>query len=653
VIVATVGHVDHGKTALVRALTGVDTDRLPEEKARGMSIELGFAYRAARGGAIVGFVDVPGHERFVPTMLAGVSGIRHALVVLAADDGPMPQTREHLAILDLLGVRSATLVITKIDRAAAARVAEVEAEARSLLAGAGLSDCAVHRVCAPRGDGLEALWTHLEALAGGDSLPAPRGHFRLAADRSFTLPGVGLVVTGIAFAGSIALGERVAVCPGGARARVRGLHAQNRPARSAQAGERCALNLAGTEGRHVAVRRGDWIVAEALNAPSARIDVRLRTLREAPALRPGERVHVHHGAKETTGRVVPLQAPRFQLLLDEPIAALWGDRLVLRDWSARRTCAGGVVLDPFPPARGRSRPQRLEALGALESADAAQALRGLLAAQAEGVDLARFALARNLTARERERVFGAVGMVRLGTAEEALGIAPARWAGARERLLGCVEASHREHPESWGPDEGELRRALGREAAPAVFATRIRTLLEEGALERHGTRLHRPGYRPVLSAQDLALWQRIEPLLAAGGVRPPPVGHLAATLEMTPPATESFLRRVAEFGFVAAVADNRFYSPSALAALARAACALADEHDDGRFSAAEFRDRTGIGRNVTIKVLEYFDRCGLTRRAGERRRVLARPEQVFGEAPALESPRKSAVPGGAPGLQIR
>jgi selenocysteine-specific elongation factor len=618
-IVATAGHVDHGKSALVKALTGVDTDRLPEEKRRGMSIELGFAYRQTRGAARIGFIDVPGHERLVHTMLAGVAGIHHALVVVAADDGPMPQTLEHLAILQLLGIDSASVVVTKIDRADAARRREVAARMRALLPQAPLFE-----VDSLGGEGIAALSAHLDAIAGAWEAPAPRGHFRLAVDRSFTLAGTGPVATGTVFAGRLRAGESVIVCPGGLRARVRSLRVHDREATQACAGERCALGLAGEGVERSRIRRGDWIVAEPIAASTTRIEGRWRAL-EAIALREGERVHVHLGAKEVAGRVFPLDPEFAQLALDEPVGALWGDRFVLRDWQAKRTVAGGVVLDPFPAARRRQRSERLAALRAMQETDPALALRGLLAARPDGVDLERFAMARNLTVEERERTFAAAEAVRAG----ATGFAGAKWHSVREEVLRRVQAWHREHPDSWGPQAARLGDSPG---SRLLLSAVVRALVEENALARRGPRLHRPGHRPVLEPGQLALWRRIEPLLAAGGARPPSIGHLAAALGTAPAEVQGFLDHAADLGLVLRVAANRYYRLEAISALAREARTLAAEHADGLFSAAEFRDRTGIGRNITIEVLEFLDHSGVTRRVGERRRLVRPPEEVFSDA---------------------
>ena len=374
-IVATAGHVDHGKTALVRALTGVDTDRLPEEKQRGLTIDLGFAYHPLDGGQVLGFVDVPGHERFVRNMLAGVGSVDLALVVVAADDGVMPQTREHAAILDLLGVTGCIAVVSKVDKVDAARAAEVGAEIESLLSATGMGGAEVHRVSALSGAGMDALAAALRQRALGLAARAANGRFRLCIDRVFTLKGAGLVVTGTVHAGTAHTGERLVVTPGGHEARIRGIHAQDRPAERARAGERCALNLSGRGLGPGTIARGDWVVDRAMHAPGDRIDVRLRVLpAETRALRHWTPVHVHLAASHSTARVAVLGAGgiapgedgRVQVVLDRPLHALAGDRIVIRDQSATRTMGGGTVIDPFSPKRGRARPARLAWLDAIE-----------------------------------------------------------------------------------------------------------------------------------------------------------------------------------------------------------------------------------------------------------------------------------------------
>ena len=301
-IIATAGHIDHGKTTLVKALTGVDTDRLPEEKARGISIDIGFAYWKTPD-ALIGFVDVPGHERFIRNMLAGVSGIDYVMLIVAADDGVMPQTVEHLNIVNLLNVAHGVAVITKCDRVAPERVAEVVAGVKTLLADTRLAGIPVMPASAISGDGIEALRNELSAAAKAHQAREHAGrHFRYTIDRVFTKAGSGTVVTGTVVTGSVAVGDHLTLSPGGIEARVRGMQKQGGAAQQAAAGERCAINLSGVDLAQVS--RGDWLVAPAIHAPTNRIDVRLQVLAgEALPLKHWTPVHLHLGTADVTARV--------------------------------------------------------------------------------------------------------------------------------------------------------------------------------------------------------------------------------------------------------------------------------------------------------------------------------------------------------------
>src|SRR5512143_3858247 len=451
-IVGTAGHIDHGKTTLVRALTGVDTDRLKEEKARGISIELGYAYQPLADGGVLGFVDVPGHERFIHTMLAGAAGRDFALLVVAADDGVMPQTREHLGILDLLGIERGSVALAKADRVDAARLAEVERDLHRLLAGTALAGSPVFPVSAVSGQGIDALREHLHAAAQAMQRADEMGGFRLAVDRSFTLKGTGTVVTGTVFAGRVAVGDELVVTPSGMPVRLRGLHVMNQPAQLGQAGQRCALNLGGIGKDEIA--RGDWIVAPRLHAPTARFDVRLTLSPQAPApLVHWAPVHLHLGAAHVMARVALLEGDKLapgesalaQLVADHPLGALHGDRFIVRDADARHTLGGGVVLDPEAPARKRKTPLRLAELAALDIPDPAQRLRALLGLR--GLDLVRLAVHWNhdgldsALPPDSTRVLGC---------HETWAFSAAHWARLQDTLHTGLIAFHERFPDELG-----------------------------------------------------------------------------------------------------------------------------------------------------------------------------------------------------------
>ena len=305
-IIALAGHVDHGKTALIRALTGIDADRLPEEKKRGMTIDLGFAHVRMPSGAMVGFVDVPGHERFLSNMLAGVLSIDTVLLVIAADDGPMPQTREHLAILRLTGVSDITAVISKIDRVDGARLDAARAAARDVLDDAGYAGAPVMEASSVTGDGIAAVLAHIESKAAAHRARDASGGFRLAIDRSFSPPGAGLVVTGTVASGIVSVGDRLLLSPSRLAARVRGIQVHNEVATTARAGDRCALAIAGPRIERARLKRGDWLIDPSLHAPTQRIDALVRAIEDRGA-RHAARVHVHFGAASVTGRVLMRQ----------------------------------------------------------------------------------------------------------------------------------------------------------------------------------------------------------------------------------------------------------------------------------------------------------------------------------------------------------
>jgi len=635
-IVATAGHVDHGKTLLVKALTGVDTDRLPDEKRRGLTIDLGFAYLTDAVAGTIGFIDVPGHERFVHNMLCGVAGIDAALFVVAADDGPMPQTVEHLAILDLLGVGQGLVALTKIDRVPAERTAAVRSEIERLLAHTTLAGAPVLPVSALTGEGVESLAAELRRMAASLPRRATDGNFRLAVDRSFTVAGAGLVVTGTVFSGSLAAGEPVRALAARVAGRARSIHAQNAAAERGRAGERCAINLAGTGLKPGQIRRGDWIVSGPVPDPLARFDARVRVLAaEAQPLRHWTPVHVHLGAASVTGRIATLEAKEIapgaaalvQLVLAQPIGAVHGDRLILRDQSARRTLGGGQVIDIFPPGRGRAKPARLEALRAMETPDPVRALAGSLALAAKGLDLGRFAACRNLTDAETGQLLERVPMKRVESPAQRLAFTPAQWESLRTGALEFVAAWHRRAPDAPGPPEDRVLegRGLPRAVALAIAGELVR----EGALARSGAEVRLPTHRSDFAAADAELWKRIVALLEAEEARPPTVAEVAERLAVAPKTAAAVFDKAARRGLALRVSQTRYFLPRSVARLAAIVEALAGSSGAGRVTAAAFRDRSALGRNLSIEVLEYFDRVRFTRRVGDARLVLRPAAEAF------------------------
>ena len=644
-IVATAGHIDHGKSTLVKFLSGVDTDRLPEEKARGISIDLGFAYWNPPDAPQIGFVDVPGHERFVRNMLAGVCGIDFVMLVVAADDGVMPQTVEHLNIIDLLGVNAGIAIVTKADRVEPERVAAVIESTRALLAPTSLSAVEVIAASAHTGEGVahlrEVLATASRNLRSRDT--AGR-QLRFAVDRAFTIAGSGTVVTGTVFNHEIRVGDRVTVTPRGVSARVRGIQKNGVPGDSASAGERCAINLAGVALDEVG--RGDWIVAPSLHTPTERMDARLSVLAaEERALAHWTPVRLHLGTAEVIARVSirrgesiePGTSKAVQLLLDRPIAALQGDRFILRDQSATRTIGGGTVIDPFAPRPRRRDPLRSERLEALATPDPQAALSRLLACSPAGVDLAKFGCAFNLTQTRRQEILVAADAI-LVTKDPDLAFRRSAIEALYANILATLKIYHRDQPRSLGLGLRELRTR----AAPALdertFLALLRALTEAKKLSVNGSVAALAGHQATANSVDDVMWQKLKPLLDAMQFKPEPAETLAVTAGLKKAIVEEFLHRKAKSGEVFRVSSNRFYPRETFARLAALAQVVAHASADQMFTAAQYRDQVGVNRMLSIEILESLDRLGITQRIGDKRKIRKDFATILGPLPGSTPP---------------
>jgi selenocysteine-specific elongation factor len=621
-IIGTAGHIDHGKTTLVKALTGVDCDRLKEEKARGITVDLGYAYTPT-----LGFIDVPGHEKLVHNMLAGATGIDFVLLVIAADDGPMPQTREHLEIVELLGIRRGAVALTKIDNAAVDRLAAANIEIEALLAGTALAGAPVFPVAAVSGEGIVELRTHLEKAAATIGAREAVGGFRLAVDRCFTLPGAGTIVTGTAFAGSVCVGDQLRLSPTGKPVRVRSLRAQDAPAQAGRAGQRIALALSGVEKSEV--ERGMWVVAPPLHQPLRRFDAKLRVLSGQPALKHWAQVHVHLGAVDVPARVALLGANEIvpggenwaQIHVDRDIGALAGDRFILRDAAARHTIAGGTVLDIAPPTRRKSSPERLAMLAALADPDPAAALALAAQQQPAGVDRAAYALNRNLDAATLAEICQRLGLRTVGDTA----FAAAGWQALGERLLVALANEHERAPDLTGVERDRLRRLTLPTLARPAFDALLGELLAAGSVAQSNAWLHLPGHRVELAVADRDLWQTLLPLLAKEPFNPPRVRDVAKATGIGEDSVRNLFKRIARHGEAWPVAPDHYFTAEAVADLARYVAELNGR--DGFARAAPLRDLIGGGRKVAIHILEFFDRIGYTRRVRDTHVLRGTPEQ--------------------------
>lgn len=619
-IVTLAGHVDHGKTTLVKQLTGTDTDRLAEEQRRGLTIDLGFAYLHDQE-VTLGFVDVPGHHRFIHNMVAGVAAHQQALLVVAADDGPMPQTREHLQILELLGVSQGLVALTKIDRVSTTRVAEVRAEVAALLAGTALADAPILPTSSEDAASVNALRRALLERAAAHVAERRPQPFRMAIDRVFTLKGAGLVATGTVHGGAVGLDQEVQIFPRGLRARVRGLRVQNTQARTAAAGDRAAVNLSGSGLDDL--QRGDWLCAYP-DAGHHSVIVDLQVLADFPRhIRHWTPVHVYHATSHSTARLALLQDTRLQpgqrawaeLILDDALLAKRGDRMVIRDHGLERTLGGGAVVDNRPAGGRRRSAARLRSIAACAAPTASEALAGLL--ELGPVKVSEFQGVWHLT----EEALAALLQQYPARRMEDWLVRESRWDEWAEELAAECEARHLADASLQGLRENDFSADV-----PAAFRARLLAdLVAAGRLMQQAGRFRPPRHRAALSAAEQALFDRLLPLLEA--TQPPSLGDLGRTLGMPLGQLQQAVKALAGKGMVVAVNDKRIYLPRYLGELADVAERLSAA---GPFSAREFRDSAAIGRNVAIDVLEYFDARGFTRRRDDVR-------SVVGERSALHS----------------
>ena len=599
-IIATAGHVDHGKTTLLQAITGVNADRLPEEKKRGMTIDLGYAYWPQPDGRVLGFIDVPGHEKFLSNMLAGVGGIDHALLVVACDDGVMAQTREHLAILQLTGNPQLTVALTKADRVEEARIDEVRQEVLAALSEDGFKDVALFVTVATEGRGIDALRNHLQQIPSREQ--ASHHRFRLAIDRAFTVKGAGLVVTGTALSGEVNVGDTLWLTGVNKPMRVRGLHAQNQPVEQAHAGQRIALNIAG-DAEKDQLNRGDWLLADAPPEPSERIIVSLQTHTPLTQWQP---LHIHHAASHITGRVSLLENDLAELVFDSPLWLADNDRLVLRDISARETLAGARVVMLDPPRRGKRKPEYLQWLAALaQTRDDKSALDIHL--ERGAVDLAAFAWARQLSGEGLRLLTQEPGFIQAGNSLLNAPVA-ARW---QRKVLSTLATYHEQHQDEPGPGRERLRRMALPMEDDALVLLLIENMRESGVIASHHGWLHLPEHKAGFTAEQDAVWQKVAALF---GDEPWWVRDLARETNTDEQLMRQVLRHAAQQGMIVAIVKDRYYRNDRIVAFAN----LIRELDQARGStcAADFRDRLNVGRKLAIQILEYFNRIGFTRRRG-------------------------------------
>jgi len=630
-IIGTAGHIDHGKTALIKALTGHDTDRLKEEKERGISIDLGFAYFTLPDGTRAGIVDVPGHERFIRNMLAGAHGIDLVLFTVAADDGVMPQSEEHLDILHLLGTRRGIFLITKADLVDSARIGEVRDEIELLADGTTLAGAPVIPVSSMTGLGLDELRAEMIRQLDGFEARRATGIFRLPLDRAFVIKGHGTVVTGTAMGATVAVGQKLRVLPSGVEVRARSIQVHGESVEGAGLCQRVAINLTGAD--KIELKRGDVIADDRLDLTTTRFDAALeiRPAAKRP-LKNNEHVRIFIGTAETMARTIILGdaaaiAPKsrglVQLVLDEPVVALSGDRFIVRDQTNVRTLGGGIVLNPL--GRQNRKPldayrKNLAALGAEMNPAAFEALLNLQEVLA--LSPSRIAQLVNVPIAEVESSLKDARFVKLPMGDEEGYTTANKWAELKAFALAALAKHHTAEPLSPGLEMEALRSRLPYEIGARNYRALADRLARETDIMREESTLRLKSHRVKLGESDGKLVARIEEELRRGGFQPPELKQLAEALKL-PPAELGKLRSVLSAlereGKVIKIATDLYYAREPFDAARAHLTGYLQMNSE--ITAAVYRDLLGASRKFAIALLDYFDHAGVTTRVGDIRRL--------------------------------
>jgi selenocysteine-specific elongation factor len=630
-VLGTAGHIDHGKSTLVKALTGTDPDRLPEEKERGVTIELGFAQLTLPSGRTMGVVDVPGHERFVRHMVAGATGIDVVLLVVAADDGVMPQTREHLAIIDLLGVPRGVVAITKADLAEPDWLELVAEDVRELLKGTSIAGAPIVPVSARTGEGLPELLAALDAVAAEAEARQSNLPLRLPVDRVFTIAGAGTVVTGTLWSGTAKRDDPVELYPSGKRGRIRSVQMHGRPVEKASAGNRVALNIAGLEKHEIA--RGDIVAEPGTLTVTDRFDARVTYLAsEEKPFESGTRVHVHHGTREVLGRVLLMDGETLapggsmfaQVRLEEPLAPRYGDRFIIRSYSPMFTIGGGVVLDVLPPRRTTLRPHERELLEALLAGDLSGAALGLLASRALPMTSAEVAAAIGVPRAQVADELNRASLERLKVGGETYFVTPEARAALVEGIERELLAFHDANPNATGIGLQALRDRVDRRLEPKVFDALLELASAEGRVAVVGGEARHPRAASTALATEAEAASRLGALLAEQGLAPGSTAELAAAAGVDAGIARKVLGKMAAAGQVVRLGPDLHFDATAVEGARAKIVAYLKEH--GTMLAKDARDITGSSRKYVVPLLEYFDAQGVTKRDGDIRTLGKRGE---------------------------
>ena len=628
IVLGTAGHIDHGKTALVKALTGIDCDRLKEEKERGITIDIGFAHLEFPSGVKVGIVDVPGHERFVSNMLAGSHGVDMALLVVAADEGVMPQTREHMDIITLLGVKRGIIALTKVDLVDEEWLELVKEEVEDYLKGTFLEASRLIPVSVVSGQGMEELRGAIDSLAQEVEARSASGLFRLPIDRVFTIKGFGTVVTGTLISGQLKLGDEVEVLPDAIHTKVRGLQVHNQSVSYASAGLRTAVNLLGID--RTTLERGHLLAHPGLFTPTRRLEVYLNHLdSSARPLKRRSTVRFYLGTREVMAQVVPLEVEEIapgqeayaQLWLQAPAVASRGDRFVLRSYSPVVTIGGGVVLDPQVERKRRRGGERRAELEVLSQGDRERVVEVLARrSQQVGISLKGLAGRSGLSAQVlADAVEALAGQSRLVNLDRDRWVHADLFNSLGEELVTVLKGFHRAFPLKPGMPKEELRGKLGGRGDNRLLTRIIDELAKKGevCLEKDNIRL--TGHDLTLGKEDEELRERFKSIFQEAGLAPPLVAELTERVKVARVKVQDILNLLVSDGTLVRVKDNLFFDARTIADLKERLLGFFQGHEE--ITPGQYKEITGQSRKFTVPLMEYFDRVHFTLRVGDKRRL--------------------------------
>lgn len=629
IIVGTAGHIDHGKSSLVQALTGTNPDRLEEEKRRGITIDLGFAF-LEEPEVRFGFVDVPGHEKFVSNMLAGAAGIDLALLVIASDEGVKPQTREHFEICRLLGIKRGIVVLTKSDLVDADALGLAKLETQDYLRGSFLENAPIIAVSAKTGNGLTELRSALIQEAASVQEKDAGGIFRLPIDRSFSIKGFGTVVTGTLLSGTVAPGDEVELLPGAERLRVRGVQSGGKAAERAYAGQRTAMNLAGIE--HTAAKRGMALTVPGRFRPTTRMDVRLELISSAPLLKQRSKVHFHSGTFESVAEVRFHEAEQLHanengfahLRLQDPALILPGDRFIIRQFSPVVTIGGGIVLDNLARRPAKKDVGRIEYLKTLEGGDARKILRAMTLRSPFGLSEQEIAAKTCWPLgkiQEAANLGEAEAHLKIVSRSPLLLVGQESFVELQSKIAAALDTFHKANPLTPGIAREDLRAKVARRVRPETFRAALEQLAKEQKLVLQGETVKRAGAEVTLLPEEKRAYEQIESAFAKAGLAVPPVKEVLTQLAVEPKRAEKLLQMLLREKKLIRVSLELIFHANALSEM-RQKVASYKKAKSERISVPAFKELTGISRKYAIPLLEYLDRERVTRRAGDERVIL-------------------------------